>query len=315
MRILITGGGGFIGTYLSKYFTSQGHEVGIVDVFKANPVNSSPSVQKVNHHRAELLEGANVYTADACNLSRLLEIGAEFKPTHIVNLASISLAMGAELNADEAVNLSTAAIKNIFSLGKIMNVDRIVHFSSSYVYGNFQAEKCDELHPLNPINVYGRTKQVSEILCKTLSEVFAMRAVIIRPISVYGIGDLNGKISAGNISTWINEKNLRLNGGPDRINTVTHIRDVARALDIVLRSDEACGQVFNLSSDEHLSNADIQSVFESAGYTLALSEPSESILKVPVRGRVSIKKIRALGFNPEERFEAQINEMIRFAMA
>lgn len=314
MRILITGGGGFIGTHLAKHFKSQGYEVALVDTFKYDPHANQNFLLRVNKHRSVLSEKADVFKGDVCDLANLLEICGQFKPTHIVNLASISLALGAEHNTNEALDLSTTAIKNLFSVTQVFDVDRIIHFSSSYVYGNFQPPQCNEEHPQNPINVYGRTKQVSEVLCRTLSEAFSQRSVLIRPISVYGVADLNGKLSATNIAQWIGNSQLRLNGGPDRVNTLTHLDDVARAIELVLTADEACGETFNISSDEHLTNSDIQSAFQRAGHLLELAQPNDGILKTPARGRVSIDKIRSFGFKPQELFERHIYEMIRFAL-
>jgi nucleoside-diphosphate-sugar epimerase len=309
MKILITGGAGFIGSYFSQFFSEKGHQVAVMDpqsLHSMLPLN-------IQEHRTLLLESATSFQYDVCDADRVTEVYEVFRPDLTINLASISLALGAELNVDQAVNLSTKSIKNIFNAAKAIGSQHIIHFSSSYVYGDFQTQNCDETHPLNPVNVYGRTKHISEILCRTLADAYNLSSTIIRPISVYGLGDFNGKLSTKNIKEWIECGELRLHGGQERINTITHLEDIANAVLFLASSPKSCGQTYNISSDEHLSNGDIQNLFVQNGYQLKLSEPVNGPLKVPVRGRLSINKARNLGFQPQAKFASHLPNMIRFA--
>ena len=313
MRLLITGGGGFIGTHMASTFHRAGAQVAILDLPKAE-AGISPLESRVFNRREEMLSGVKKFDGDVRNGEILANVFKAFRPESLVNLASISLALGAEQDVDAAIALSTSSIHNIFLAARDYGTRSVVHFSSSYVYGDFQTEKCDESHPLAPINVYGRTKQVSEILCKTLSEVFGVATTIIRPIAVYGAGDLNGKFSSGNISSWIKDSRLALNGGKSRINTVTHLDDIIAGVAMALDNPDAAGETFNISSDEHLTNGDIQNEFKKLGYDLELVEPAQGILKVPVRGKVSIDKAAAYGFRPSQKFSDNLGKMIEFAV-
>jgi nucleoside-diphosphate-sugar epimerase len=316
MRVLVIGGSGFIGSFLSNHLEKQGDIVAALDLFLSDQEVETSLKAKIEGHRSYLLRNVATYKADVCKLPQLLSICMDFKPTHIVNLASFSLALAAEKNAFEAIDLATTAIKNIFTVALSNPVEKIVYLSSSYVYGNFKSDVLDEEQALAPINVYGRTKQISEIMHSALSGAFGINFIILRPISVYGVGDFNGKFSSKNLKNWISSGKLALHGDAKRTNSVTHIADMCGAISLVLESKVPDNRIYNVTSDEHLTNADIKGAFSHCGYQLSLSNLETTKIVVPKRGQLSTKKIRAeLNYSPQHKFQESLPEMISFALA
>lgn len=313
MKVLIAGGAGLVGSHLAHRLVANGHTVGILDAFGGDVSLDADLVHRVRRYRSALISGAQLIQADVCDLGTLTQFVKPFGPTHIVNLANVSLALGAERRVVQSMDMATTAVRNLLIVAGLCGSRRVLHFSSSYTYGHFVADPVVETHALNPINVYGRTKVISEIACATLSEAMSVPATVVRPISIYGPADLYGKFSAANLRKWLATGQLALHGGPARLNTLTHVADVANAVELLLTREDAAGQTYNLSSDEHLTNLQIRDIFREAGFTLDLASPDDGTLKVPVRGRASIEKLKALGYAPSGAFRQELGRLIEFA--
>src|SRR3989344_3193348 len=153
MKILITGGAGFIGSHTADILISRGHEVCIVDNLRTG--------KKENINKK-----ARFYNVDICDRKKLAEVFEKEKPDAVIHLAAQTNARYSIKNnkVDKAINLNGTKI--IIDLSKKYNVKKIVYSSSAAVYGDVKSIPTKELAIKKPISPYGKNKLAAEEVVK-----------------------------------------------------------------------------------------------------------------------------------------------------
>jgi nucleoside-diphosphate-sugar epimerase len=165
---LVTGAGGFIGTHFVRYLAARGWRVRAVDVHAA-----SVSIPEVDYRTVDI--------CDAAALRSALE-GVDY----VFNLASVHLDVHATYEKFEAVNVR--ALEQLVELCSQARVRRLIQVSSVGVYGHVTLPPAREDAPLNPENMYERTKMAGEEAARQAAERTGLDLVVIRPSWVYGTG-------------------------------------------------------------------------------------------------------------------------------
>ena len=214
MRFAVTGGAGFIGSYIVNLLLEKNHNVLVLDNMHAG--------KKENLHDSDKLE---FYQADIRDYS-LLE-------NHLQNIdgifhqAALTSVPESFKKPKEYFDVNVIGTKNIFEIANNKKI-RVVYASSSSIYGNTMQIPIKENFKKNPINPYGKTKLEGEILV----EKFKNLSVIgLRYFNVYGIGQ---NISyAGVITKFLeqikNKKPLTINDNGNQIRDFIHVKDIAKA--------------------------------------------------------------------------------------
>lgn len=156
MRLLITGGAGYIGSHLAIEFIRKGHDIFILDNFS----NSSREVVE----RIRQLTNANfgIYEGDVRNAIHLSDIFSCFEPEAVVHLAGLKAVSESTNNPVDYYSHNVTGLIELLKLMKQYDCRCIVFSSSATIYGEAEYLPYDEDHPLNPTNPYGRTKYFSE---------------------------------------------------------------------------------------------------------------------------------------------------------
>lgn len=169
MRVLVTGGSGFIGTHLVRLLLSTGHDVVNLDV---NPPDD-----------ADLLDCYRC--ASILNLSEVKEVLSNFQPTHVVHLAALAVMEGKSI---EDFRANTEGTKNVISAVKSTpSVERLIITSTQHVRrpGSGPASSDDDYDPLM---LYGESKVITEQVTRT-ADIDCVWTIV-RPTLVWGPGHL-----------------------------------------------------------------------------------------------------------------------------
>ena len=188
MRILLTGGAGYIGSHTLLQLLQQQHELCVIDNFS----NAAPealmrvarlSNQSFDHHDATILDSG-----------RLDEIFDNFQPEAVIHFAGLK-AVG-----ESDVKPLSYYEENVFGTIQLLKAmdrakcRRIVFSSSATVYGTPHYLPYDEAHPLAPVNPYGRTKYFIEEILKDWAKTDADKAVMLlryfNPVGAHPSGDI-----------------------------------------------------------------------------------------------------------------------------
>jgi UDP-glucose 4-epimerase len=167
MHVLISGGSGYIGSYVSKYLLEEGHQVSII----ARSEN-----EFIQHFKHQI----TVYFQDIT-----LPFSIELR-----NKADYFIHLGAANDIDSrdpryALEATVLGTRNALDFCKINNIRKCIYFSTFQVYGYVEGEMSEQ-SVLNPTNDYGITHQFAEQYFEMYQRTFGIDYIIIRPTNIYG---------------------------------------------------------------------------------------------------------------------------------
>ena len=232
MRILVTGGSGFIGGRLIVLLRLQGHNIVVLDKkepsFEVEFIKediSNPKVLDVNYGKVDII----------------FHIAAQSGGYFSLN------------NSYEDAMWNSVGTMNVVKLAQKLKVKKLVYTSSMAVYGN--QENAMENGIVNPISFYGSSKLSAEYFVKLLKEHNNIPYTIFRLFATYGAGqDLNNK-HQGILSIYLdmalNGNVIKITGAKDRVRELIHVNDVIKALMLSLDSSTD-NEVYNVTCNERL---------------------------------------------------------------
>jgi len=183
MRILVTGGHGFIGSHVLCQLVERGHTVGCFDLAGPNPV-SERVTDAVTHYRGDVTDPVDVYDAVA-----------DFAPDRVAHLASL---LGRESQADPrtALDINLQGTVHVLEAADTLDVERVVAASSVSAYGSVDSalDRLDETAIKQPRNVYGLTKFAVEHLGRTYRDQRGIEFAAIQPVHGIGPGRERGNV-------------------------------------------------------------------------------------------------------------------------
>lgn len=234
MKVLISGGAGFIGSHVTEELLDHGYEVVIIDNLTTGLSGNLPSGVRFYH-----------FNLDDPGIEYVFE---KEKPTLVIHLAaqaSVSMSMR-DPYLDFFTN--TAGTLKLLLLAKKYQVKKFLFASTAAVYGEPLYLPIDEKHLINPQSYYAQSKLSAENYIKLYDTLNGLDSCILRFSNVYGPRQ-NPEGEAGVISIFINgmlqHKGVVIYDGTQTRDFV-YVKDVARACRLALESDQK--GVFNISS-------------------------------------------------------------------
>jgi nucleoside-diphosphate-sugar epimerase len=297
MKILVTGGYGFIGHNVVARLMEKKHEVAIIDNKTNYGIIPRPELDYLMAERAKKINNHPCYTVDIVNGEVIDRVVAKEKPNVVIHMASFprqklvnaAPAQGARVMMEGLINLCESAKKH--------GVERVVYMSSSMVYGDFENQVVED-DPCNPIGQYGIMKLCGEDIVKDYHRCGCFDYAIIRPSAVYGPLDVEDRVVAKFMLTAMRGGVLRVNGAEETLD-FTYVDDVADGVVAAATRIMSANKTFNITKS----------------HSVSLLEAAEMIVKIvgqgtievrdrdadfPSRGALNIDRARTiLGFDPQ----------------
>lgn len=258
MKVLVTGGAGFIGAPLVKALCDGGHEVVVLDNFSTGMMSDVPN--DVHIHNASVLDDTLGYILSIEKPDVVYHLAADCKVREAESRAEANLM----INLIASVRMIQACIEN--------EVTKIVYAASGGTgYGEPIYVPIDENHPINSLSVYGISKHTVEHYLYQAKQIHGLDYTVLRYANVYGPRQAHGiipkfveKIEAGHPPTFF--------GDGSATRDYVYIDNVTEANLLVL--DKGDGEIYNVGSGEETS---VAQMYEHLGYILmpgqALPEP------------------------------------------
>lgn len=186
MRVLLTGGAGYIGSHTAVELLAKGHEICVID----NHANSSPLALK----RVRQIAGGDfaAHVADVRDTDRLGAICAQFRPDAVIHFAGLKSVGEGEAQPLAYYDTNVGGTRSVLAVMDAVGCRRIIFSSSATVYGDPVYLPFDEAHPCAPINVYGRTKWIAEQLltdwCRATPDTAAVLLRYFNPVGAHASG-------------------------------------------------------------------------------------------------------------------------------
>jgi UDP-glucuronate 4-epimerase len=299
MRILVTGGAGFIGSHVVERLLATGHEVAILDDFndfydpEIKHANIAGFAKDVSVHHADLRDNPSVR-----NIFR----GGKFDT--IVHLAARAGVRPSIQHPQLYYDTNVTGTLHLLDAAPVTGVERFIFASSSSVYGPTKTIPfSEEQHLMQTLSPYGATKIAGEFLCSTYSHLYQMRVVALRYFTVYGprqrpdlaIHQFTRRIYAGQPIDQFGDGTTRRD--------YTYIDDIIQGTMAALDYKGPLFDIFNLGESETIQLKDLISAIENALRKKAkINRLPEQPGDVPLTCADISKARKLLSYNPTTRF-------------
>ena len=236
MRVLLSGGAGFVGSHVARLLLGRGHEVAIVDDLSTGSRKNVP-------------EGARFYEADI--RSGCAEIFRDFAPEALCHQAAQMDVRRSVKEPDFDAEVNVLGTVRLLQNCAEHGVNKVVFASTGgAIYGEQQIFPAPEDHPLYPVSPYGVSKLAGERYMYYYQVQFGLPYVALRYANVYGPGqDSHGEagvvaIFCGNLARG---KASTINGGGEQTRDYVYVEDVARA-NVLALQDEVPSGAYNIGT-------------------------------------------------------------------
>ncbi len=246
-KILITGADGFIGSHLTEMLVQEGAKVKALSQY--NSFNYWGWLESI-----DCLDQIEVVSGDVRDPHFCKEITKDIDV--IFHLAALIAIPYSYVAPDSYVDTNIKGTLNICQAAKENGCERVIHTSTSEVYGTAQYVPIDEKHPLQPQSPYSATKIGADAVAMSYHNAFALPVTTARPFNTYGprqsaravIPTIIGQIAAG--------KNQIKLGDLAPTRDFSYVLDTCRAFIALAESDKTIGEVINIGSGVEISVGD-----------------------------------------------------------
>jgi dTDP-glucose 4,6-dehydratase len=247
--VLVTGGAGFIGSTFVRHLREKhpSYRILVLDAMTyAGSFHNLPDAVNRPTDRFEFWYGsvsnADLVTSLVQRSDYIVHFAAE---THVTRSIYDN-----QLFFETDVLGTQTICHAVLKTGK--QVKRLIHVSTSEVYGTAQAKLMDEEHPLNPMSPYASAKCGADRLVYSYWATYQIPAVIVRPFNNYGPRQHLEKVVPRFITGVLLEQPITVHGDGSAARDFVHAEDTCAALDLVMHADDekVVGEVFNVASEQ-----------------------------------------------------------------
>jgi dTDP-glucose 4,6-dehydratase len=310
MKILVTGGAGFIGSNFvrmaltDKFPNFNVDEIVVLDLltYAGDEENLAPIAKDKRYKfvkgdirdlelAKKLMSQSDyvVHFAAESHVDRSIEGGSEFVSTNV---------MGTQVLLDAARN---------------SNIKRFLHVSTDEVYGSISEGSWPEDHPLLPNSPYSASKAGSDLLVRAYNRTHKLDTVITRCSNNYGQYQFPEKVMPLFITNIIEGKRVPLYGNGLNVRDWLHVDDHCRGIALALTKGKS-GEVYNIGGGTELTNVELtHKILDAMGVGKEFIEPVEDRKGHDLRYSVDITKINTqLGYSPQVNFEEGLAQTINW---
>ncbi|KGR76493.1 NAD-dependent 4,6-dehydratase LegB [Ureibacillus sinduriensis] len=245
-KILITGADGFIGSHLTEELVRQGYDVRAFVYY-----NSFNSYGWLDHSDKEIKSSLEIFSGDIRDPYGVKK--AMKGCTHVLHLASLIAIPYSYHSPATYVDTNINGTLNIVQAANELEVEKVVHTSTSEVYGTALYVPIDENHPLQGQSPYSASKIAADQMALSFHRSFATPVSVIRPFNTYGprqsaravIPTIISQLASGNQSIKL--------GAISPTRDFNFIKDTVNGFISVMESEKSIGEVINIGSNYEVS--------------------------------------------------------------
>ena len=310
MKILVTGGAGFIGSnYVRQvisgaYPNSSNHQVTVLDAltYAGNLANLDPVKDNPNF---DFVHG-NILDSDLVN-----DLVA--KSDAVVHFAAESHVDRSISGSRDFIMTNVVGTHTLLEAARQSNLSRFVHVSTDEVYGSIPEGSWDEECPLLPNSPYSASKASSDLLVRSYSKTHKLDTVTTRCSNNYGKYQFPEKVIPLFVTNLIDGKKVPLYGEGVNVRDWLHVDDHCYGIHLALEMGRA-GEIYNIGGGTELTNKELTDLLlEACDANWDMVEKVADRKGHDLRYSVSIEKIsKELGYQPEVDFKKGLAETVQW---
>ncbi len=245
-KILVTGADGFIGSHLTETLVKRGHDVRAFVFY-----NSFNSWGWLDESHSEVKKSLDVFSGDVRDP---YGVKAAMKGCDVVlHLAALIGIPYSYQAPDNYVDTNVKGTLNILQAARELGVQKVVHTSTSEVYGTARFVPITEEHPLQAQSPYAATKIGADQIALSFYAAFNLPVAIIRPFNTYGPRQSSRAVIPTIITQIANERRTIQLGATQPTRDFSYITDTVKGFIAVAESDRSVGEVINIGSNFEIS--------------------------------------------------------------
>ena len=252
MKLLITGGAGFIGSTFVRHALQHLQPQRLVNVDKltyAGNLENLTSVASDPRYR--------FVHADICDGAAMEALFAEERPDAVVHFAAESHVDRSILSPEPALATNVRGTFVLLEAARRHGVERFIHVSTDEVYGSLEPPlEADELFPLNPSSVYSASKASSDLLALAYFTTYGLPVIVTRASNNYGPNQFPEKLIPLMICNALDDQPLPVYGDGGQVRDWLFVEDHCRAIDAILRRGRP-GEIYNIGGNRALPNLEV----------------------------------------------------------
>ena len=289
MKILVTGGGGFLGSHLVEKWLEAGHELTVLNTHSAD----------VERNLAAVIDRINLIW-DSITNKKAVERSV-IDTDVVVHMAARIHVAESLAGPIEYIDVNVGGTMNVLEAAR--KTDTRVIYSSTYeVYGQAEGLLTED-SPLVPYSPYAAAKAGADRMCFAYHKSYGLNVTIVRPSNVFGPRQKSGRGGAVIpifATLAARRQPLTIHGTGEQRREYAHVDDVTKAYDLILNRDDLSGETLNVGSGERPSIVEIaQFISQKTGVGIVHEKPRPAEV---IGFELDSSKIRKLGFVPRVSF-------------
>jgi len=306
MKLLVTGGSGFIGSNFIRYTLDNNKDSSVINLddlkYGSNPANFS-DIEKDSRY--------SFFKGDISNFSLVSKL---IRDTDVV------VNFAAETHVDRSISAPQAFLQSnvvgtftiLEALRKVNPAARLVHISTDEVYGDILEGSFKESDALRPSSPYSASKAASDVFVLGYARTYGLDAVITRCTNNYGPYQFPEKLIPKAIIRLVRSLKVPIYGTGTNVRDWIYVLDHCKAIEVVMNKGRA-GEVYNVSSGEEKTNLEVaREVLRIMGKDESHLERVEDRPGHDLRYSLDSSKIRELGWKPKQSFEEGLRDTVEW---
>jgi UDP-glucuronate 4-epimerase len=312
MKVLVTGGAGFIGSHVCTQLALEGHKVTVLDDFNDY---YDPQIKRANI--AAVGSGIVLREGDIRNASFVQDVMAEGIFDSIIHLAARAGVRPSLIDPMLYIETNIVGTQNLLDSAHKNGVSKFVFASSSSVYGLAKVVPFSEELPLpQTLSPYAATKIAGEQLCGNYAHLYGMPVVCLRFFTVYGPGQRPDLAIHKFTDSIYHGKTIPQYGDGSTRRDYTYIDDIVQGVLGALRYQGPAFDIFNLGENQTTTLSELISEIERAlGKKAMIERLPEQQGDMPLTSADISKAQRLLGYNPTTKIRDGIPKFVEWYLS
>ena len=248
MRVLVTGGGGFLGAAAIRALLARGDTAIALDTQLTQLADAGPDERLI------------CIVGDITDMANVAQAMSVHKPDAVLHCAAIVGVLSSLGSPVNVVRVNVEGSLNVFEAMRLNRIRRCIHMSSEEAYGRFRSDKIDETHPLDPVLPYGICKAAVEQLGRSYHDLHGLEVINLRTSWVYGPGLPRDRVPKNLVDAALAGRELHIPTGADSAIDHTHVDDVVSAILVALDHAQHAYDAYNVASGTAATVAQIVSI-------------------------------------------------------
>ena len=307
MKILITGGAGFIGSHLAEYFINSNHEVFILD-----------NLSTGHRSNVSFVDDSHFIENDVTNKILVQDLIKKEQFDIVIHLAAVVSVVETINNPIHSQKVNIDGTLNILEANRQYNenLKKFVFASSAAVYGNTKGLPKKVETFIDPESPYAIEKYAGEQYTKLYNKLYSLPTTALRFFNIYGprqdpSSPYSGVLSIMH-SKFQKDEAFKFFGDGEQTRDFVYVKDLVQAVSIVINSDYANGGIYNLGTSKPLSLLEMFDEFKklySKTIDYSFTEARSGDIK---HSYAEIDDLKALGYTPKYSVEEGLKEYINY---